>query len=105
MKSKLYSISFNAAKSFNHGILVVPCRFGTSFVSPIVNENLDSPGFTDAGPGLIKTLRRFREQPGSLQEKCEFCGVGLETEHRHLLEVSKNRIACTCSPFALAFQV
>ena len=76
-----------------------------------MNENLDSPGFTDAGPqsfdpgqGLIKTLRRFREQPGSLPEKCEFCGVGLETEHRHLLEVSKNRIACTCSPCALRFQ-
>jgi Family of unknown function (DUF5947) len=76
-----------------------------------VNENLDPPGFTDAGPesfgpgqGLIKTLRRFREQPGSLQEKCEFCGIGLATEHRHLLEVAKNRIACTCSPCALRFQ-
>ena len=84
---------------------------GTSFGSPTVNENLDPPGFTDAGPesfgpgqGLIKTLRRFREQPGSLQEKCEFCGIGLATEHRHLLEVAKNRIACTCSPCALRFQ-
>jgi Family of unknown function (DUF5947) len=86
-------------------------NLGSRFRSQIVNENLDPPGFTDAGPqsfspgqGLIKTLRRFREQSGSLQEKCEFCGVGLATEHRHLLEVSKNRIACTCSPCALRFQ-
>jgi hypothetical protein len=57
------------------------------------------------GPGraFIRTLRRFREQ-GSYQEKCEFCGIGLEPSHRHLLEVSKNRIICACSPCALRFQ-
>jgi len=53
--------------------------------------------------GLIKTLRRFRER-SSYQEKCEFCGVGLEPEHRHLLEVAKRRVVCTCTPCALRFQ-
>jgi hypothetical protein len=53
--------------------------------------------------GLIKTLRRFRERR-SYQEKCEFCGVGLEPEHRHLLEVAKHRIVCTCSACAFRFQ-
>jgi Family of unknown function (DUF5947) len=53
--------------------------------------------------GLFKTLRRFRER-SSLQEKCEFCGAGLEPEHRHLLEVAKRRIVCTCTPCAFRFQ-
>lgn len=70
-----------------------------------VNENTTPPGFAEAAqPGdFIKTLRRFRRQP-SYQEKCEFCAVGLDPRHRHLLEVSKNRIVCTCSPCALRFQ-
>jgi uncharacterized protein DUF5947 len=55
------------------------------------------------GQGLIKTLRRFREQ-SSYQEKCEFCGAGLPPEHRHLLEVAKGRIVCTCFPCAFRFQ-
>ena len=53
--------------------------------------------------GLFNTLRRFRER-SSYQEKCEFCGVGLAPEHRHLLEVAKRRIVCTCTPCALRFQ-
>ena len=53
--------------------------------------------------GLINTLRRFRER-SSYQEKCEFCGAGLEPEHRHLLEVVKRRIVCTCTPCAFRFQ-
>jgi hypothetical protein len=55
------------------------------------------------GEAFVKTLRRFRERR-SYQEKCEFCGVGLEPGHRHLLEVAKNRIICTCSHCALRFQ-
>jgi hypothetical protein len=52
---------------------------------------------------LIKTLRRFR-QPGTARERCEFCGAGLFPNHRHLLELSNSRIACTCDPCALRFQ-
>jgi hypothetical protein len=53
--------------------------------------------------GLFNTLRRFRER-SSYQEKCEFCGAGLAPEHKHLLEVAKRRIVCTCAPCALRFQ-
>jgi hypothetical protein len=58
----------------------------------------------DSGPErtLFKTLRRFR-QPRTEQERCEFCGVGLLPQHRHLLEASKNRVVCTCDPCALRF--
>jgi hypothetical protein len=72
-----------------------------------VTDNPTPPGFTNAadGPaqGLISTLRRFRERRSD-QEKCEFCGVGLPPGHRHLLEVIKRRIVCTCTPCALRFQ-
>jgi hypothetical protein len=63
-----------------------------------VSEQGDTPAQT-----FIRTLRRFREQ-SSYQEKCEFCGAGLEPSHRHLLEISKNRMVCTCSPCAFRFQ-
>jgi Family of unknown function (DUF5947) len=73
-------------------------------------EDPNLPGPTNVGeqgdrPGqaFIRTLRSFREQR-SYQEKCEFCGTDLEPSHRHLLEISKNRIVCTCSPCALRFQ-
>jgi len=72
-----------------------------------VTDNPTPPGLTNADDrpeqAFIKTLRRFR-QKASFQEKCEFCGAGLDPNHRHLLEVSKNRIICTCSPCALRFQ-
>ena len=53
--------------------------------------------------GLINTLRRFRDRRSD-QEKCDFCGAGLPPEHRHLLEMSKRRIVCTCTACALRFQ-
>jgi Family of unknown function (DUF5947) len=75
-----------------------------------VNKNPDLPGFTDErsegdgqGRGLIKALRRFR-RPQTIQEQCQFCSAGLSSHHRHLLEVSRNRIICTCDPCALRFQ-
>jgi hypothetical protein len=72
-----------------------------------VTDNPTPPGFTNAddgpGKGLIDTLRRFRERR-SYQEKCEFCGAGLQAEHRHLLEVANGRIVCTCFPCAFRFQ-
>lgn len=52
---------------------------------------------------MIRTLRRFR-RPGSVQERCELCGIGLSRNHRHLLEMSKSRIVCSCDPCALRFQ-
>ena len=72
-----------------------------------MTDNPTPPRLTNAddgpGQGLINTLRRFRERR-SYQEKCEFCGAGLEPEHKHLLEVAKRRIVCTCTPCAFRFQ-
>jgi hypothetical protein len=75
-----------------------------------MSENQNLPVFmregardSGSGPTLFKTLRRFR-QPRPEQERCEFCNAGLLAEHRHLLEISKNRIVCTCDPCALRFQ-
>jgi hypothetical protein len=62
----------------------------------------DSPlGYGQPG-NFIKTLRRFRQALPE-QERCELCSVALTSEHRHLLEISKNRIVCTCDPCALRF--
>jgi hypothetical protein len=61
-----------------------------------------APDYTQ-NQGLFNTLRRFRER-SSYQEKCEFCGAGLAPEHKHLLEVAKRRIVCTCTPCAFRFQ-
>jgi hypothetical protein len=62
-----------------------------------------SHGGGHGGGGVIRTLRRFR-RPENVQERCELCGVGLSRNHRHLLEISKSRIVCTCDPCALRFQ-
>ena len=75
-----------------------------------MNTNSDLPGFTgesskgdDQSKSLIRTLRRFR-QPQIVQERCELCSAGLSSNHRHLLEIPRNRIVCTCDPCALRFQ-
>src|SRR5258708_20838119 len=75
-----------------------------------MSQNPNWPGFTGEssqgdgqGGSLIKTLRRFR-QPRTTPERCELCNVGLSPNHRHVLEMSKTRIVCTCDPCALRFQ-
>jgi hypothetical protein len=70
-------------------------------LSPEPN-NVAAPDYLQ-NQGLINTLRRFRERRSD-EEKCEFCGAGLEPAHRHLLEVAKRRVVCTCSPCAFRFQ-
>jgi hypothetical protein len=37
-------------------------------------------------------------------EHCEFCNAGLDSPHRHLLEVATRRIVCACSACALRFE-
>src|SRR5258705_13571311 len=75
-----------------------------------MSQNPNWPGFIGEssqgdgqGGSLIKTLRRFR-QPRTTPERCELCNVGLSPNHRHVLEMSKTRIVCTCDPCALRFQ-
>jgi hypothetical protein len=40
---------------------------------------------------------------GTAPEHCELCSIPLPTEHRHLLETGKRRIACACDACALRF--
>jgi Family of unknown function (DUF5947) len=64
------------------------------------------PGFVDENSqreSLVRTLRRF-SQPRAVQERCELCGVGLSTNHRHILEIASSRIVCACDPCAFRFQ-
>jgi hypothetical protein len=68
------------------------------------------PGTRRPGSAFA-TLRRFatpRAQAAaaaitSAQERCELCSVPLPSEHRHLLESGKRRIACSCDACGLRF--
>jgi hypothetical protein len=48
-------------------------------------------------------LRRMAQNRGSNVEQCEFCSVPLEAGHRHLLEIAKRKIICSCNGCALRF--
>lgn len=55
--------------------------------------------------GLVATLRQItRPVPRQDDEQCELCCVHIPSEHRHLLEMSNNRIVCACDSCALRFQ-
>jgi hypothetical protein len=60
---------------------------------------------TDRSPAAstFAALRRFSKAAEKL-ERCEWCGVGLGAEHRHLLEMGTRTIICACDPCALRFQ-
>jgi hypothetical protein len=74
-----------------------------------VNEHLEQRRFPDTNltsghhETVFTTLRRFT-RPRTALKKCELCGVGLSTEHRHMLEMSKGQIVCACDSCALRFQ-
>jgi Family of unknown function (DUF5947) len=78
-------------------------------VTQEVSGNGDFPRFTDQisnderAENVIRTLRRFRQRK-AIQEACELCSARLPENHRHLLEVARNRIVCSCDPCALRFQ-
>jgi Family of unknown function (DUF5947)/AIR synthase related protein, C-terminal domain len=98
-------ISFTRVRLFYTGLrvnLLVASQRRPNKPNPQEPDQVASPDYVQ-NQGLINTLRRFRER-SSYQEKCEFCGAGLAPEHRHLLEVAKRRIVCTCSPCAFRFQ-
>lgn len=52
-------------------------------------------------PRPLATLRRYRA--GRPAERCELCGLVLEHEHPHLLEVKARRIVCACQPCSILF--
>ena len=51
----------------------------------------------------FNSLRRFAA-PRTPTEHCELCGAEIPAQHRHLLEVAKRQIVCSCDPCALRFQ-
>lgn len=61
---------------------------------------LTAPNGRESG---FQTLRRFA-QPQSGVEVCEFCSVGLGSNHRHLLEAATRKIVCVCDACALLFE-
>jgi hypothetical protein len=76
------------------------------FVSEEVKRTIpfdQGPANHDAAKTVLAALRRFR-RPAPTKEHCELCGVGLASNHRHLLETSNARIICACDPCAFRFQ-
>lgn len=51
----------------------------------------------------VATLRRLARRRSDV-EQCEFCGLPLRSEHRHLLEVAARKIVCACDACALRFE-
>jgi hypothetical protein len=55
---------------------------------------------TESAVGLLRRLA----QPRLIEERCEFCGQPIASNHRHLLEIAKRRTVCACDPCALRFE-
>jgi len=54
----------------------------------------------------LQALRRFtRKQPSarSVAEHCELCAAPLATKHRHLVDLSRETLVCTCDACAILF--
>jgi len=51
----------------------------------------------------LRQLAARREAPAPAEERCDLCGVALEPEHRHLLDVSTREISCSCRACSLLF--
>jgi len=53
----------------------------------------------EQGP-LLQILRR---PPVAPQERCEFCGAGMDEQHGHLVDLARHAILCVCRPCYLLF--
>lgn len=53
----------------------------------------------------MTTLRDLarREAPETALERCELCGTPIGPEHRHLLELPRRELRCTCRACSLLF--
>jgi len=54
---------------------------------------------------VTEQLRRYAaaRRRSAAEERCEFCGAGLEAEHGHLLDIGRRRLLCACRPCYLLF--
>jgi Family of unknown function (DUF5947) len=48
-------------------------------------------------------LRQLARRPLRRLEHCELCGVALDPQHSHLVEVAQRRLLCACSACAILF--
>ncbi|HEY4278835.1 MAG TPA: DUF5947 family protein [Conexibacter sp.] len=59
---------------------------------------------TSAAPSRLTALaRQARVDADARLERCELCSVVIEPEHRHVLDLSKGELLCSCRPCALLF--
>jgi hypothetical protein len=60
----------------------------------------------DARKNPLVALRRFArpQNQTAAPEICEFCSIGLASQHRHLIEIANRKIICACDPCALRFE-
>ncbi len=49
------------------------------------------------------TLRRLA-QPQEARKQCDLCSTALMPDHRHLLEMSKRQVVCSCEHCAMRFE-
>ncbi|HJZ57008.1 MAG TPA: DUF5947 family protein, partial [Gemmataceae bacterium] len=52
--------------------------------------------------GPLATLDRFARSPAAV-ERCDLCGIALESGHEHLAEPAARRLLCCCPACALLF--
>ncbi|HET7625003.1 MAG TPA: DUF5947 family protein [Verrucomicrobiae bacterium] len=57
---------------------------------------------SSAQQSMFAMLRKFA-QPRGQAERCEFCSLELNSEHRHVLETATRKISCACDSCALRF--
>jgi Family of unknown function (DUF5947) len=52
---------------------------------------------------LRELARREERASPAVEERCDLCGAPLDSEHRHLIDVSTREISCACRPCSLLF--
>lgn len=74
---------------------------------PANDANEHSATRTSQAPGLYGALRRFTQQERqparSSLEHCELCSEAIPADHRHLLDLSKRSLVCSCQACSLLF--
>ncbi|MGH9717862.1 MAG: DUF5947 family protein [Candidatus Acidiferrales bacterium] len=53
--------------------------------------------------GPIARLRRYAPKSQPARERCELCGLGLGSDHQHLIEPATRSLLCTCEACSLLF--
>jgi hypothetical protein len=52
---------------------------------------------------LGRLAARATREREAVQERCELCGAPVEEQHRHLLDLSRHELMCTCRACAILF--